>query len=138
MSRIFAAMHSFEIQARVSNDALRSLAEGQSANLQRKVKLANLVDKLSKRKGDRPSENELKEAGNAAVENAVKTAWGMISKGPFPPTVRQPSEQIDRIGDHITELNTRTQRYLSEANDGEARVAELFSEYKGFLQEMRK
>jgi len=52
MSRIFAAMHSFEIQARVSNDALRSLAEGQSANLQRKVKLANLVDKLSKRKGD--------------------------------------------------------------------------------------
>ena len=31
MSRIFAAMHSFEIQARGSN--LRSLAEGQNTNL---------------------------------------------------------------------------------------------------------
>ena len=89
-------------------------------------------------KGDRATENELKGAGNTAFESVVKTAWGMISKGPFPPAVRQPSEQKDRIGDHITELNTQTQRYLSEANEGEARVAELFSEYKGFLQEMRK
>ena len=136
--RIFAALHFFETQARASNDTLQSSAAKQSSLLRSKENSALLLDKLSQMKGDRPTEHELKEAGNTAFESVVKTAWGMISKGLFPLAVRQPSEQIDRIGDHIHQLNTQTQRCLSEANDEEARVAELFSEYEGFLQEMRK
>ena len=137
--RIFAALHFFETQAlRASNDTLQSSAAKQSSLLRSKENSALLLDKLSQMKGDRPTEHELKEAGNTAFESVVKTAWGMISKGPFPPAVRQSSEQIDRIGDHIHQLNAQTQRYLSEANDGEARVAGLLSDYKSLLQEMRK
>jgi len=136
--RIFAALNFFETQARASNDTLQSSAAKQSSLLRSKENSALLLDKLSQMKGDRPTEHELKEAGNTAFESVVKTAWGMISKGLFPLAVRQPSEQIDRIGDHITQLNTQAQRYLTEANDGEARVAGLLSDYKSLLQEMRK
>ena len=136
--RIFAALHFFETQARASNDTLQSSAAKQSSLLRSKENSALLLDKLSQMKGDRPTEHELKEAGNTAFESVVKTAWGRISKEPFAPRVRQSSEQIDRIGDHITQLNTQTQLYLTEANDGEARVAGLLSDYKSLLQEMRK
>jgi len=125
--RIFAALHFFETQAlRASNDTLQSSAAKQSSLLRSKENSALLLDKLSQMKGDRPTEHELKEAGNTAFESVVKTAWGMISKGPFPPAVRQSSEQID------------DRFLLHEANDGEARVAGLISDYKSLLQEMRK
>ena len=137
MSRIVAAMHFFEVQARESNDALQSHVQEQDANLERKENLSIILDKMTQMQGARSAER-LKEAGNTASESVVKTAWSMISKGPFPLTVPQPSEPIDPVGDRITELNTKTQIYLTEAQDGEARVEGLLSDYKSLLQEMRK
>ena len=52
---------------------------------------------------------------------------------------RPPKEILtNRVSDRLTQVNTQTQRYLTEANDGEARVAGLLSDYKSLLQEMQK
>jgi hypothetical protein len=45
---------------------------------------------------------------------------------------------VPQTGDQSTSLNTQTQRYLTEANDAEARVASLLSDYRSLLQQMRK
>lgn len=52
---------------------------------------------------------------------------------------RPPKEILtNRVSDRLTQVNTQTQRYLTEANDGEARVAVLLSDYKSLLQETQK
>jgi hypothetical protein len=45
---------------------------------------------------------------------------------------------LDRVNDRLSQLNTKSSILLHEAQDGEARVAGLISDYKSLLQEMRK
>jgi len=47
-------------------------------------------------------------------------------------------QQPDRTSDQLTQINSKTQRNLTEANDAEAREQGLMSDYKKSLQEMRK
>ena len=38
----------------------------------------------------------------------------------------------------LSQLNTKTQRWLAEANDAEARYTSLMNDYKSLLDELRK
>ena len=93
MSRIFAAMHSFEIQARVSNDALRECGEnGLGHDIQRTL--------------------------SANSSPAFET------------------DRPHRLSHHRTQHADAAVPERSERRGSPRRGT--FSEYKGFLEEMRK
>jgi hypothetical protein len=47
-------------------------------------------------------------------------------------------QTLDRGSDKVSEMNTKTQLALAEANDAEARASALLKDYQDLLQEMRK
>jgi hypothetical protein len=166
MSRIFAVMHFFETQAKISNDKLLALTERQDKLLKEKESMSLVVEKLTDMKGTNPTEAEIRAlqvfctangfplndndllnkldrfsvngSENRAFMQTPTETRDKKNLDVFTDVISRAQKAMDRASDKVTSLNTQTQRYLTEANDAEARVSGLLADYKGLLQEMRK
>jgi hypothetical protein len=84
-----------------------------------------------------PPKPKLEVVSKGLLRNILSANRGSFTGGSFED---RPSKEslTNRVCDRLKQVNTQTQRYLTEANDGEVRVAGLLSDYKSLLQEMRK